>query len=156
MMLSAILTKPLHWRHRYSAHNFISSAGSSSWPSWIITLLLLMPNAAEAASARHVKRDMPTRLFVLAGFTSDCAFKDFPELQLDQAPTKGSVQFKQGETTTLQTTLSGNCVGSQLQGTGIYYTPTAGKVGEDIFTVTGRLGSGEPATKTFSIIIDPD
>lgn len=114
----------------------------------------LAPSAAEAGSARRVKRDTPTRLFVMAGFTPDCAFKGFPELQLDTAPGKGQVEFKQGETTTLQTTLSGGCVGSQVQGTGIYYIPAAGQTGEDTFTVTGRLGSGEPASKTFAIIID--
>lgn len=109
---------------------------------------------AHAASARHVKRETPTRLFVMAGFTPDCAFKGFPQMQLDTAPTKGQVAFKEGETTTLQTTLSGGCVGTQVQGTGIYYTPAAGQTGEDTFTVSGRLGTGEPATKTFAIIID--
>lgn len=119
-----------------------------------VLIAALAPSATDAASARRVKRDTPTRLFVMAGFTPDCAFKGFPELQLDQQPAKGQVEFKQGETTTLQTTLSGACVGAQLQGTGIYYIPAAGQTGEDTFTVTGRLGTGEPATKTFPIIID--
>lgn len=119
-----------------------------------VLIAAIAPSATDAASARRVKRDTPTRLFVMAGFTPDCAFKGFPELQLDQQPAKGQVDFKQGETTTLQTTLSGACVGAQVQGTGIYYTPAAGQTGEDTFTVTGRLGSGEPASKTFAIIID--
>ncbi len=124
----------------------IAAALVTAWP-------LIIPSA-DAGSARRVKRETPTRLFVMAGFTPDCAFKGYPELQLDTAPAKGQVAFKQGETTMLQTTLSGSCVGSQVQGTGIYYTPAAGQTGEDTFTVTGRLGSGEPATKTFAIIID--
>ncbi|MEQ1671027.1 MAG: hypothetical protein ABL893_09230 [Hyphomicrobium sp.] len=41
-----------------------------------------------------------------------------------------------------------------MQGTGIYYTPASGQTGADTFTVSGRLGSGEPATRTFSVIID--
>lgn len=116
--------------------------------------MALTTSPVDAGSARHVKRDTPTRLFVMAGFTPDCAFKGFPQMQLDAAPAKGQVAFKEGETTTLQTTLTGQCVGSQMQGTGIYYTPAAGQTGEDTFTVTGRLGTGEPATKTFAIIID--
>jgi hypothetical protein len=119
----------------------------------LLALAAVNPSA-EAGSARHVKRETPTRLFVMAGFTPDCAFKGFPEIQLDQQPAKGQVEFKPGEATTLQMSLSGNCVGTQVQGTGIYYTPAAGQTGEDTFTVTGRLGSGEPATKTFAIIID--
>jgi hypothetical protein len=117
-------------------------------------LAALACSGAHAASARHVKRDTPTRLFVMAGFTPDCAFKGFPQMQLDAAPVKGQVEFKEGEATTLQMTLSGGCVGTQVQGTGIYYTPAAGQTGEDTFTVSGRLGTGEPATKTFAIIID--
>lgn len=91
----------------------------------------------------------------MAGFTPDaCAFKGYPQMQLDAQPTKGQVTFKDGDATTIQYSLSGKCVGAQVQGTGIYYTPVAGQTGEDTFTVTGRLGSGEPATRTFSVIID--
>lgn len=95
------------------------------------------------------------KVFVMAGFApSSCAFIGFPEMQIEAAPAKGAVSFKQGETTTIQYSLSGNCVGNQVQGTGIYYTPVAGQTGADTFSVSGRLGTGEPATRTFSVIID--
>jgi hypothetical protein len=120
-----------------------------------IALLTLWSNPSHAAGkGTRVKPGEPTRVFVMAGFTPECAFKGFPEMQLDTQPAKGQVAFKPGEATTIQYSLSGKCVGSQVQGTGIYYTPVAGQSGEDTFTVTGRLGSGEPATRTFSVIID--
>jgi hypothetical protein len=117
-------------------------------------LLTLWSHPSAAASGTRVKRDQPTRVFVMAGFTPECAFKGFPDMQLQAAPAKGQVAFKTGEATTIQYSLSGKCVGSQVEGTGIYYTPAAGQAGEDTFTVSGRLGTGEPATRTFSVIID--
>ncbi len=120
----------------------------------VVALLTLWSQPSNAASGTRVKRDASTRVFVMAGFAADCAFKGFPDMQLDAQPAKGQVAFKTGDATTIQYSLSGKCVGTQVQGTGIYYTPASGQVGEDTFTVTGRLGSGEPATRTFSVIID--
>ena len=121
----------------------------------VIALLALWPHPSAAAGrGTRVKPGEPTRIFVMAGFTPECAFKGFPEMQLDAQPAKGQVGFKTGEATTIQYSLSGKCIGTQVQGTGIYYTPVAGQTGEDTFTVTGRLGNGEPATRTFSVIID--
>jgi hypothetical protein len=121
-----------------------------------IALLTLWSNPSHAEGrGTRVKPGEATRVFVMAGFTPDaCAFKGFPDMQLDALPTKGQVAFKTGEATTVQYSLSGKCIGTQVQGTGIYYTPVAGQSGEDTFTVTGRLGSNEPATRTFSVIID--
>ena len=120
----------------------------------VVALLALWSHPSHAGSATRVKRDTPTRVFVMAGFTPECAFKGFPEMQLDKPAAKGQVGFKPGEATTIQYSLSGKCIGSKVEGTGIYYTPASGQVGEDSFTVTGRLGTGEPATRTFSVIID--
>ena len=121
-----------------------------------VALIALWSNPAHAGGkGTRVKPGEATRLFVMAGFTPDaCAFRGFPELEVNAPPAKGQVGFKTGETTTIQYSLSGKCIGSQVQGTGIYYTPASGQVGEDTFTVTGRLGTGEPATRTFSVIID--
>lgn len=121
-----------------------------------LALLSLWSQPSEAGGkGTRVKPGEATRVFVMAGFTPDaCAFIGFPDMQIDAPPAKGQVVFKQGEATTIQYSLSGNCIGNQVQGTGIYYTPVAGQAGEDTFTVSGRLGSGEPATRTFSVIID--
>lgn len=114
----------------------------------------LWPQASDARGTR-VKPGVANRVFVMAGFKQDaCTFMGFPEMQLDTQPAKGQVSFKPGEPTTVQYSLSGNCIGTQVEGTGIYYTPAPGQSGPDTFTVTGRLGTGEPATRTFSVIID--
>jgi hypothetical protein len=116
--------------------------------------LTLAASTAGAGSGTRVSRELPTRLFVMAGFSADCGFKGYPEMQIVQAPAKGQVSFKPGEATTIQYSLSGNCIGQPAQGIGIYYMPADGHSGEDTFTVSGQLGSGEPATRTFSVIID--
>ena len=106
------------------------------------------------AGGTRVKPGEATRVFVMAGFTPECAFKGFPDIQLEKQPAKGTVETKTGEATTVQYSLSGKCIGSKVEGTGIYYKASAGQTGEDTFTVSGRLGNGEPATRTFSVIID--
>lgn len=118
-------------------------------------LQVLATSAAVGAGehATRVKRNAATRLFVMAGFGPDCAFKGYPEMAMTAAPAKGQVTFKLGESTTIQYSLSGKCVGATVAGTGIYYTPGPGQNGEDSFTVTGRIGTGEPATRTFHVII---
>lgn len=109
----------------------------------------------DARKGTRVTHGEANRVFVMAGFApGTCAFIGFPEMQIEATPTKGAVSFKPGEATTIQYSLSGNCIGNSVQGTGIYYTPVAGQVGQDTFTVSGRLGNGEPATRTFSVIID--
>jgi hypothetical protein len=103
------------------------------------------------AGGTRVKPGEATRVFVMAGFTPECAFKGFPDIQLEKQPAKGTVETKTGEATTVQYSLSGKCIGTKVEGTGIYYKAAAG---EDTFSVSGRLGNGEPATRTFSVIID--
>ncbi|MGL4397489.1 MAG: hypothetical protein ACRCS9_13190 [Hyphomicrobium sp.] len=114
----------------------------------------LSSGARAEGRGTRVKPGEAQRVFVMAGFTPDCAFKGFPDMQMDAAPAKGAVAFKTGEATTIQYSLSGKCIGTSVEGTGIYYTAAPGQSGSDTFTVTGRLGNGEPATRTFSVIID--
>ena len=140
--------------HEKTPRRTAPSLGSLAIASMVLSLLSVAGTASCAGRGTRVKVDTPTRVFVLAGFTPDCTFKGFPDMQLSAAPQKGRVSFKPGEATTIQYSLSGKCIGTQVQGTGIYYTPTAGQTGEDTFTVMGKLGTGEPATRTFSVIID--
>ncbi len=102
----------------------------------------------------RVKQGEPTRVFVMAGFTADCAFKGYPQIVVETPPAKGVVETVDGADTTIQYSLSGKCVGAPIKGTAIVYKPAPGQTGEDSFTVSGRLGNGEPATRTFSVIID--
>ncbi len=108
---------------------------------------------AEGKGTR-VKPGEATRVFVMAGFTPECAFKGYPAIAIDKAPAKGTVETAEGADTTIQYSLSGKCIGTPIKGTSIMYKPATGQTGEDTFTISGRLGSGEPATRTFSVIID--
>lgn len=118
-------------------------------------LLALWMNPAHAeGKGTRVKPGEPTRVFVMAGFTPECAFKGYPAIQLDKPPTKGTIETAEGADTTIQYSLSGKCIGTPIKGTAITYKPAPGQAGEDTFTISGRLGTGEPATRTFSVIID--
>ena len=121
----------------------------------VVGLLSLWINPARAeGKGTRVKPGETTRVFVMAGFTPDCAFKGYPAIAIDRPPTKGAVEIADGADTTIQYSLSGKCIGTPIKGTAIHYKPAAGQTGEDTFTISGRLGSGEPATRTFSVIID--
>jgi hypothetical protein len=125
----------------------------------LFVLIVLMcelfagPAAAEGRGTR-VKQGQATRVFVMAGFTPECAFKGYPVIEIEKAPAKGTVETAEGADTTIQYSLSGKCIGTPVKGTAIIYKPAPGQTGEDTFTVSGRLGTGEPATRTFSVIID--
>ena len=121
----------------------------------VVGLLSLWINPARAeGKGTRVKPGEATRVFVMAGFTPECAFKGFPAIQLDKPPAKGTVETTEGADITIQYSLSGKCIGTPIKGTAITYKPAAGQTGEDTFTISGRLGTGEPATRTFSVIID--
>lgn len=124
---------------------------------FVVTILLSSlfagPAGAEGKGTR-VKPGQANRVFVMAGFTPDCAFKGYPAIAVEKAPAKGTVETAEGADTTVQYSLSGKCIGTPIKGTAIIYKPAPGQSGEDSFTVSGRLGNGEPATRTFSVIID--
>jgi hypothetical protein len=114
----------------------------------------LWPIAALAQErGTAVVPDRPARVFVMASFDANCAPAATPQLSIDQAPAKGSVSFREGQTTTVQSSVSGNCVGARVQGVGIYYTARAGETGSDAFVVSARLATGEIATRTFKVTI---
>lgn len=121
----------------------------------VIALFALWSDPSSAGTrGTRVKQGEPTRVFVMAGFTPDCAFKGYPQIVVETPPAKGMVETVDGADTTIQYSLSGKCVGAPIKGTAIIYKPAPGQTGEDSFTVSGRLGNGEPATRTFSVIID--
>ncbi len=120
------------------------------------------PAAAQSASPTGSIRgtkavaERPARVFVMASFGKSCEPVAAPVLTIDQPPGKGTVSFRDGQQTTVQYSLSGQCVGSRVTGTGIYYTAARGQTGTDTFTVTARLASGEVATRTFKVEIAED
>lgn len=136
------------WRRRD-----VELAAAITAAALALVVLWTNPVRAEGRGTR-VKQGEPTRVFVMAGFTPECAFKGYPAIALDTPPAKGTVETAEGADTTIQYSLSGKCIGTPIKGTAIIYKPAPGQSGADTFTISGRLGSGEPATRTFSVIID--
>ncbi len=97
--------------------------------------------------------DRPTRVFIMAAFDDDCRSLPAPAIEISVAPKKGAVQFRAGQSTTVQYSLTGKCVGTRVTGTGIYYAARADAAGEDTFTITARSANGEVATRTFQMFV---
>lgn len=94
-----------------------------------------------------------TRVFVMAAFDDHCKSIPAPKIEIVTPPKKGSVSFREGQSTTVQFSLSGKCTGTRVLGTGIYYTARADMSGEDAFTISARGASGEVASRDFKMFI---
>lgn len=95
----------------------------------------------------------PGRVFIFAGVGDTCEQLPAPQITVTQPPQKGEITYRPGQTTTIAATKSGKCIGSQAQGTGVYYTAREGASGSDTFALTARMASGETLTRTFSVQI---
>ena len=120
--------------------------------------LALGAATAGAAQERGAKvvPERPARVFIMAGFDTACKSLAPVQITVDRPPAKGIVTLREGQETTVQYSLSGTCIGTRVKGTGIYYTAKAGATGTDSFAVTARVGSGELATRTFTVSIADD
>jgi hypothetical protein len=92
------------------------------------------------------------RVFVMAGFGTNCESLPAPAITITAPPTKGSVSFDPGQETTVNTSASGTCIGQKVSGTGIYYTAREGTSGADTFSIRAELG-GDVTQRTFSVEI---
>lgn len=115
------------------------------------------PAPADGAAGDGVRRDpvvagRRARVFVMAGFDSDCRSLPEPELAVTVPPAKGEVSFEPGQQTTIRTSASGACTGASVRGTGIYYTARPGETGQDTFTVSATTGR-EATDRTFTVHI---
>ena len=127
-------------------------SGCSSLPSVPVTTGAI-PDAAVSGPVRGtpVVAGRPARMFIWAGFREkDCAALT-PTFTLAQAAARGDVTFQPNQTTMIRHSNSGNCIGTSLPGTGIYYTARAGETGDDTFSVVATTPDGITATKTFSV-----
>ena len=97
--------------------------------------------------------DRPTRVFIMASFDDNCRSLPAPTIDITIAPKKGAVQFRDGQSTTVQYSLSGKCAGAKVTGTGIYYAARTDAAGEDTFTISARSTKGEVASRTFKIFV---
>lgn len=94
-----------------------------------------------------------TRVYVLAAFDRDCRSLPRPAIVVTTPPAKGEVSFREGQSVVVQQSLSGQCLGSRVSGTGIYYTAKPGAAGPDSFAIQATLATGEVASRTFSLDI---
>ena len=97
--------------------------------------------------------DRPTRVFIMAAFDDDCRALPAPVIEITHAPKKGAVQFREGQTTTVQFSGTGKCNGARVTGIGIYYAARADVSGEDTFTISARLATGAVSTRSFAMFI---
>ena len=105
------------------------------------------------AGMTRVSPGAATRVFIMAAFDDDCRALPAPSIEITQAPKKGAVQFRDGQTTTVQFSATGKCKGARVIGTGIYYAARSDAVGEDTFTISARLATGEVSTRSFAMFI---
>lgn len=94
-----------------------------------------------------------TRVYVMAAFDAQCKAVAAPNIAVTKPPAKGSVSFREGQTTTIQSSLTGNCIGQRVSGTGVYYTAGESAAGEDTFSIEARLATGEVANRSFRMFI---
>jgi hypothetical protein len=119
-------------------------------------LIAVTTTALAEGRGTRVVPDQPARVFVMAGFDAACKAAGPVQITVDRQPGKGAVSLREGQETTVQYSLSGKCIGARVKGTGIYYTARAGATGSDTFSVTARIGTSEPATRTFTVSIAGD
>ncbi|MDQ8697304.1 hypothetical protein [Hyphomicrobium sp. LHD-15] len=116
------------------------------------------PPASPGAEAGDGIRRSPVvagrraRVFVMAGFGTNCESLPAPNIIITAPPAKGSVTFEPGQETTITTSASGTCIGQRVAGTGIYYTARATETGPDSFSIQAELG-GDITRRTFSVDI---
>jgi hypothetical protein len=94
----------------------------------------------------------PARVFIMAGFDSNCQSLAAPVITITEPPAKGSVSFEPGQETTVNTSATGTCVGQKVVGTGIYYTARADQSGSDRFSIHAELGR-DATDRSFSVEI---
>jgi hypothetical protein len=117
--------------------------------------LLAWPSFAQEPprGATRVSPGGSTRVYVMAAFDKDCSSLPKPTITITQPPAKGQVSLREGQTVVVQQSLSGQCLGQRVTGTGIYYTAGASSAGPDSFSITATLSTGEVANRTFNLNI---
>lgn len=137
----------------------ISSAGcSGDLPGHAPTLLTTasVDNAAaegKAVRATPVVPGRPARMYVATAFDAKCAPVALKSVTVRTPPLTGEVSFRPGQTTVVNESATGKCLGTSLAGTGVYYTAKAGASGRDRFAIDIVMADGATATRTFDVTI---
>ena len=111
------------------------------------------PNQDAATRSTPVVPGRASRVFIMAGFGTNCEPVAAPAITIIDAPKQGDVSFVVGQDTTIAASAQGTCVGQKAKGTGIYYTARADAKGTDRFSVVAQLASGEQSKRTFEVKI---
>lgn len=100
--------------------------------------------------------DRPARVFVMAGFDTACKSITPVRITITAQPTQGQVTLREAQSTTVQYSVSGACIGARVTGIGIYYTARPEASGTDTFAIAAQIGGSEPVTRTFDVRIAAD
>lgn len=111
------------------------------------------PTQDAATRSTPVVVGRPARVFIFASFGKNCEAIAAPQITVTGAPTKGELNMTPGQETTIQYSMSGNCIGQKASGTGVYYIARAGASGTDRFTLQATLASGEVVSRNFELHI---
>ena len=109
--------------------------------------------AQEPPAPTRVAPGASTRVWIMAAFDEACQPLPAPQIAITAKPAKGTISFREGQSTTVKTSRAGTCIGARVTGTGVYYTANTGVEGPDTFTIEARLASGEVASRTFQMMI---
>jgi hypothetical protein len=108
---------------------------------------------AGAARTTPVVAGRPARVHMAAAFDGACAPLPLKSIAVRSAAAKGDVTFREGQSTVINQSASGRCIGATLPATGVYYTAKAGMSGHDRFAIDITLSNGQVTTKTIDVTI---
>ena len=105
------------------------------------------------AEPTRVSAGASTRVWIMAAWDDKCQPLAAPHIDIVSRPAKGTVSFREGQSTTVKNSRNGTCIGARVTGTGIYYTAHPGTDGLDGFAIEAKLSTGETATRRFQLTI---
>lgn len=111
------------------------------------------PTQDAATRTAPVVPGRPARVFVFAGWDSNCAATAAPSVTVIKPPAQGDISLRPGQETTITASAAGTCAGRSVAGTGVYYTAREGATGTDRFSIEARLASGETSRRNFEVNI---
>ena len=125
------------------------------WCALVMVLAGLGSAGAQEPSTdpTRVSPGASTRVWIMAAFDDTCQPMAAPKIDITIQAAKGSVTFREGQSTTVKSSRSGTCLGARVTGTGVYYTAQQHAEGPDTFAIEARLPTGEIASRTFRMTI---
>ena len=113
-----------------------------------------LSGAQEAApEPTRVSPGASTRVWIMAAWDDKCQPLPAPRIAIVTTPAKGTVSFREGQSTTVKSSRAGTCLGARVTGTGVYYTANAHAEGTDAFAIEAKLSTGEMAARSFRMNI---